>query len=59
MGVILTSRVEVSYCTSGLFRSQGHKAVLLSVSCLSHVDLNHGESAVNNVIMISSADCTE
>ena len=38
---ILLSCMEVSYCTSGFFRSYARQAVSLSVSCLSRVDLNH------------------
>ena len=36
--------MEVSYCTSGFFCSQARQAILLNMSCLSCVDLNHASS---------------
>ena len=35
------SCMEVSYCTSEHFCSYARQTILLSVSCLSRVDLNH------------------
>ena len=60
VAAILPSRMEVSYCTYGFFRSQARQA---NVSCLSHVDLNHtrrnGYRAVNHTVTIMCVDCAE
>ena len=50
MAAILPSRMEVIYCTSGLFRSEARQAISISVSCLSCVDLKGLASAGKEVV---------